>query len=322
MQLLYINADFVENKGKNIDYTISESMYREPKSTVKTEQPKSESKRIVSEESYQEAKKRLNDPKNINLKSLVGGSVEGAKVLKDLTTVGTYHFENGLRKFSDWSKKMIEEFGDKIRKNLRDVWDNLDKKSPRIHLDKVLKDTKVRDDNGNVLTVYSGHSNTPLYKEFDPKKATSGGFYASENPQVASGYAMGKFGVKEYYENGNQYRIKGKNGEYNKKIWQVELTEAQKKKLDELANLQNEYGDYEYKIKEMMDWAKDSKDYEPLACRILARGKYDLQNIWDYNEQMGYNIAYLKENKPGENLPEFLRQRKNDTEEIMDALVS
>jgi hypothetical protein len=177
----------------------------------------------------------------------------------------------------------------------------------------------VVDDNGAPLVVYSGHSNTPLYGNFDPKKATAGGFYASENPEIASNYALGKFGVFEYYNDGSAYRIKGKGGKYNKKLWQIELSEKQRKILDEIAEEQTEFDEPRFNINEMMRWAEQSSGYEPLARRILARGKYDLQVIWEYNERMGYNIAYPTQQTEARE-PLFMRQIKNDTEEIMDRL--
>ena len=179
--------------------------------------------------------------------------------------------------------------------------------------------SKVVDQDGKPLVVYSGHSNTALYGNYDPRKSTAGGFYATENPDISTGYALGKFGTYESWENGSQYRIKGKNGKYNKKLWQITLTDKQKAILDKIADEQNELGENRFSIKEMKRWAIDNKDYEPLARRILARGVYDLQTIFDYNEWMGYNIAYPSQ--PTEaNEPLFLRQRKNDTEEIMDRL--
>lgn len=177
--------------------------------------------------------------------------------------------------------------------------------------------SKVVDDQGRPLKVYSGHSNTPLYKNFDPKKGTAGGFYASEDPAVASGYAMGKFGVKEYYENANQYRIKGANGEYNKKVWQVELTPEQKAKLEAMKTQVDENGERVYELAQMDDYIKSNRDYDKDARRWGYRGGSDnLQNIWEFYEQMGYNIAYAKEGTA----PFFERQAKNRFEEVLDDL--
>jgi hypothetical protein len=180
-------------------------------------------------------------------------------------------------------------------------------------------DSKVVDEDGKPLVVYSGHANTPLYERYDPKKSTAGGFYSTEDPQVASNYALGKFGAMESFEAGSQYRVKGKNGKYNKKLWQITLTEEQKNKLDKLADKQNKYGDYVYRLNDMKSWADDNYQYDPLARKIKIRGIYDLQSIFEFNEQMGYNIAYAKQ-ETEKREPYFERQQKNDTEEIMDAL--
>lgn len=82
---------------------------------------KEKSKRVIPQENYDQAKKNLSDPNKFKLGVGVD-PIESAKTLKDLATVGAYHFENGLRNFSDWSKKMIEEFGEKIKQHLRDIW--------------------------------------------------------------------------------------------------------------------------------------------------------------------------------------------------------
>jgi ParB-like chromosome segregation protein Spo0J len=180
--------------------------------------------------------------------------------------------------------------------------------------------SKVVDDNGKPLVVYSGHSNTPLYKNFDPKKGTAGGFYASEDPQIASNYANSKFGGKEYYENGNQYRLESKSGEYNKKIWQVELTDAQKTKLAELMKEKDEYGDSKNKIAEMDTYIENNAPYDKDVRRWKARGgSKDLQSVYEWMEQMGYTISYPKEGATSET-PFFERQQKNDFEELLDNL--
>ena len=47
-------------------------------------------------------------------------------------------------------------------------------------------DSKVVDDSGKPLVVYSGHSNAELFGDrFDPRQSTAGGFYASEDPEIA-----------------------------------------------------------------------------------------------------------------------------------------
>lgn len=71
---------------------------------------------IVSEESYRNALS--------SLKGKTGGLHAGVDptVLKDFVIIGTYHIERGIRSFAEWSKVMIERFGDAIKPHLRDVW--------------------------------------------------------------------------------------------------------------------------------------------------------------------------------------------------------
>ena len=82
--------------------------------------------RFISEESYQKAKENLTK----NLGKLSAG-VDPTN-LKDLTTVGAYHVENGLRDFAEWSKKMVEDFGEKIKPHLKDIWDSTRKSFPDV----------------------------------------------------------------------------------------------------------------------------------------------------------------------------------------------
>lgn len=77
-----------------------------------------EPKRIISKEAYEKARKRLIDPTKLR----AGLSPQD---FADLVTVGAYHFESGVRKFADWSKKMIEEFGDRIKPHLQAVYDQI-----------------------------------------------------------------------------------------------------------------------------------------------------------------------------------------------------
>jgi hypothetical protein len=76
-----------------------------------------------------------------------------------------------------------------------------------------MKGSAVVNKDGSPKVVYSGHGNTNLFgTSFDKKRATAGGFYFTANPDIASNYAKDKLGVKEYYENGDEYRIKNEKG--------------------------------------------------------------------------------------------------------------
>lgn len=76
---------------------------------------KVEGKRIISKDAFEKAKKRLTD----NTTFRTGLDPQG---LADLFTVGAYHIETGIRTFAEWSKKMLEDFGQKARPYLQDAW--------------------------------------------------------------------------------------------------------------------------------------------------------------------------------------------------------
>ena len=64
--------------------------------------------------------------------------------LLDLVEIGGYHVEKGVRTFAAWSKKMVEELGERVRPHLRDVWSRL-QKDPRFQdprLDPISKPSK------------------------------------------------------------------------------------------------------------------------------------------------------------------------------------
>ncbi len=181
--------------------------------------------------------------------------------------------------------------------------------------------SKVVDNQGRPLIVYSGHYNLELYgTEYNPKLSTAGGFYASEDKDIAAGYAMEKLGIKEYYENGEQYRFKFKNGKWGKKLWQMELTDEQLNKLKKTRNTKDDFGEDVWKLIDLEHFAKEHKDYDVLARRLYHTGilnnkAFALKNIYDFYEYMGYTISYQKE---GANIIE--RQRPNLFERLLDEL--
>jgi hypothetical protein len=167
--------------------------------------------------------------------------------------------------------------------------------------------SKVRSETGEPKVVYSGHSNAAMYgTKYEPRKGTAGGFFATEDPDIASNYAAGKIGVKEYFEHGGEYRLQGKGGKLNKKLWQVELTPEQtelaKKKLLEMG-----YG-YDDNIKSAVPYDKEA--------RRLYQNPSNLQNIHDFLEGMGETIGYTEEK--GANVVE--KWGKSNFEDLMDEL--
>lgn len=71
-------------------------------------------RRMISEEAYKAAKKKLKETKFF--------SGVPAEDVKALATIGLYHFESGARKFASWSKQMVSEFGEQVKPKLRTVW--------------------------------------------------------------------------------------------------------------------------------------------------------------------------------------------------------
>ena len=150
--------------------------------------------------------------------------------------------------------------------------------------------SKVVDAEGKPLVVFSGHGNAQLWgTKWDKQKGTAGGFYATEDPAVASSYARGKMGGREYYENGEEYRFQHKNGKWGKKIWQIDLTPEQQAKANEYLK---EIG---YDITEY--W-KDNSRYDAEARRALATGGIRrLSNIYKFMSQMG-DADFRSPNEP------------------------
>ena len=141
--------------------------------------------------------------------------------------------------------------------------------------------SKVVDSKGEPLVVYSGHGNTELYgTKYNKNKGTSGGFYATEDPSVASSYARGKIGDREFYEDGSEYRFLNKSGNYNKKIWQIELTPEQQAKAKKF--LKEEAG-----LDVDKYWEENAR-YDREANRArLTGGVRRLSNVFKFMESMG-----------------------------------
>jgi hypothetical protein len=83
-------------------------------------------KRVVSQEKYEQARKNI-----ISKAGQLNAGLDPT-MLKDLTIVGAYHFENGVRSFADYSQKMVEEFGEKVKPYLKDIWDEMKKEIPEL----------------------------------------------------------------------------------------------------------------------------------------------------------------------------------------------
>jgi len=181
--------------------------------------------------------------------------------------------------------------------------------------------SKVVDEKGEPKVVYSGHYNTFAYGEkYKPSVSESGGFYSTEDPEIASNYALGKYFRAERMD-GSQYRFKkGKGLKYSGRIWDVELTDKQKKIIDRMVSEKDENGDPKYEIAEMPKYIEENRKYDRAVDRMAYRGGvYDLESIYKFYEWMGYNIVYDNEDVDT-TVPYFLRQEKSRFENIMDKL--
>lgn len=114
-------SEFVKSKGYDgvvagdeiVKYSTDKSSFNQPA----PEDGGSKKNRIISEDAYQEARQRI---KSGGLKA----GVDPQNFI-DLFTIGAYHFENGVRTFAEWSKKMMDEIGEKVKPLLSDTWDRV-----------------------------------------------------------------------------------------------------------------------------------------------------------------------------------------------------
>lgn len=72
--------------------------------------------RLISDEAYQNAQIRIKE----KLKGLKVGI--DPTIISDMVITGAYHIESGVRKFGEWSKVMVKNYGKKIKPYLRDIW--------------------------------------------------------------------------------------------------------------------------------------------------------------------------------------------------------
>lgn len=157
-----------------------------------------------------------------------------------------------------------------------------------------MEGSAVVNEDGSPKVVYSGHGNTNLFgTSFDKKKATAGGFYFTANPEIASNYAKDKLGVKEYYENGDEYRIKNEKGQYKLKLRDIRLTDEQVEKFDEWFD--EDLG-WTYE-----DFVKERGSYDSRYRNLrYSGGKHSLSNVYWLMNELGYTETYTYHRKNGE----------------------
>lgn len=82
--------------------------------------------KLVNQSEFEAAKKEFKD-KTGGLRSGIDPTA-----IKSLVKIGTYYFEGGARSFAAWSKKMIDEIGEKVRPYLQQIWDDIQKSQKSI----------------------------------------------------------------------------------------------------------------------------------------------------------------------------------------------
>lgn len=90
--------------------------------------------KIFTEDMYEDARRRMHE----RLNRLNAGL--DPEMLSDGLIMAGYHVEKGARKFVDFAKKMIEEFGDKIRPYLKSFYNGLRDMPEAIELSKEMDD--------------------------------------------------------------------------------------------------------------------------------------------------------------------------------------
>jgi hypothetical protein len=109
----------IEASQNRLDSEQKEFLYKyaniQPTVETKAKEKAKPTKRIITKDAYEKAKKRLTDRNKLN----IGVDPQG---MADLFTVGAYHFESGIRTFAAWSRKMVESLGNWVEPHLESAW--------------------------------------------------------------------------------------------------------------------------------------------------------------------------------------------------------
>ena len=138
------------------------------------------SSRIISEE----LNKKADDILRENLGNVSANPLGNYKLYEALVIKGAYHLENGVIRFSQWSKKMIEENGEKIRPALMSIWNEVQKNAKLVNAgeitnlkDKINKQTNPVEISNTVkdyFKVDTANMNEKQKKSYDDLSATLG----------------------------------------------------------------------------------------------------------------------------------------------------
>lgn len=174
------------------------------------------------------------------------------------------------------------------------------------NLQNFMANSKVKNEDGSPKVVYSGHGNTNLFGSFfDPKKATAGGFYFTDNPDIASSYASEKFGSKEDFGS-DKYRFRNEKGDYKLSIKDIMLTPEQVELAEEFLEEEGSGGRFD-------DYFEDNKRYDDqVAAWRYTGGARSLSNLYEFCDLMG-DTANGFNYKTG-------KQMNTTFEDMMDAI--
>lgn len=197
-------------------------------------QPKADPNRIISDEAY----KNAGDYLRSKLNDVSSNPLFDAKAYQALLIRGAYHLENGVVRFSEWSKRMIEEHGEKIKSSLIFLWNDLQKNAEltKAGLGATLRDkTKVKDAVRDNFAVNTENMTTPKQKIVNQKL---------DNLTKDIQDFMNNKNVDKQTQNNVVQLIKDMEREGGRKFTSTQMTDFRRHFLDKLTNLTQYYGKF------------------------------------------------------------------------------
>lgn len=202
----------------------------------------SERNRIISEE----LNKKADDILRKNLGNVSSNPIFNHKVYQALLIKGAYHFENGITNLAKWSKKMIEENGEKIRPMLNSIWKEIQNNAKLVNVgeltnlkDKLNKQTNPTEISSTVkdyFKVDTANMNEKQKKSYDDLSARLGNdlktFFNDKNvsPEVQSAVLETINKMSESFG--------------GKKYSSSELTYVRSQAFDKASQMTKAYGSY------------------------------------------------------------------------------
>lgn len=144
------NKEAIDETLKRVSGQVGEAAKSLPK--VKRPQSYGAKNKIVTKSAYEKAKEEMKATQFLL-----------AAPVPQLVTVAAYHIEAGARDFAEFSKRMVEDFGDKVKDYLEDAFD-----AANIELEKDAKELRIEElskDFGKLLTQRIPTDKDPRTKE-------------------------------------------------------------------------------------------------------------------------------------------------------------